>query len=97
MHTLVNIMCGIFLIFWIIFIYRKVFDLLSRVRGSVTNSNGLWIGWLDLLTLLLQSVLIAISLQQLTINLQPNPWLPRARSVLILVLRLTAHFEFHVI
>jgi hypothetical protein len=28
---------------------------LSRVRGSVTNNNGFWIGWLDLLTFLLQS------------------------------------------
>jgi hypothetical protein len=26
--------------------------ILSRVRGSVTNNNGLWIGWLDLLPLL---------------------------------------------
>jgi hypothetical protein len=25
---------------------------LSRVRGSVTNNNGFWIGWLDLLVLL---------------------------------------------
>jgi hypothetical protein len=23
--------------------------ILSRVRGSVTNDNGFWIGWLDLL------------------------------------------------
>jgi hypothetical protein len=33
----------------------------SRVRGSVTNNNGLWIGWLDLLALLLQLLLIAIA------------------------------------
>jgi hypothetical protein len=26
----------------------------SRIRGSVTNNNGFWIGWLDLLALLLQ-------------------------------------------
>jgi hypothetical protein len=31
------------------------------VRGSVTNSNGFWIGWLDLLALLSQSLLITIS------------------------------------
>jgi hypothetical protein len=35
--------------------------ILSRFRGSVTNNNGFWLGWLYLLTLLLQS-------QQLTIN-----------------------------
>jgi hypothetical protein len=34
---------------------------LSRVRGSVTNNNGFWIAWLDLLTLFLQSLLINIS------------------------------------
>jgi hypothetical protein len=26
------------------------FRTLSRVRGSVANNNGFWIGWLDLLT-----------------------------------------------
>jgi hypothetical protein len=34
---------------------------LSRVRGSVTYSNGFWIGWLDLLTLLTQLLLITIA------------------------------------
>jgi hypothetical protein len=38
----------------------------------MTNNNGFWIGRLDLLTLLLQSLLIKINLQQPTINLQPN-------------------------
>jgi hypothetical protein len=33
--------------------------ILSRVRGSVTKSNGFWIGWLNLLTLLLQSTITA--------------------------------------
>jgi hypothetical protein len=42
--------------------------ILSCVRGSVTNNNGFWIGWLDLLALLLQSLLITIALQQLTIS-----------------------------
>jgi hypothetical protein len=32
--------------------------ILSRVRDSVTNNNGLWIGCLDLLALLLQLHLI---------------------------------------
>jgi hypothetical protein len=62
----------------------------SRVRGSVTNNNGVWIGWLDLLTFLLQSLLITMNLQQRTINLQPNPWMPRTRSILLFLLRLTA-------
>jgi hypothetical protein len=39
---------------------------MSRVYGSVTNNNGLWIGWFDLLHLLVQSRLI-------TINFQPSP------------------------
>jgi hypothetical protein len=34
---------------------------LSRVRASVTNNNGFWIGWLDLLALLLQLPLITIT------------------------------------
>jgi hypothetical protein len=35
--------------------------ILSLVRGPVTNNNGFWIGWLDLLTRLLQSLLIIIN------------------------------------
>jgi hypothetical protein len=30
-------------------IYQKI---LTRIRGSVTNNNGFWIGWLDLLHLI---------------------------------------------
>jgi hypothetical protein len=33
----------------------------SRVRGSVTNNNGFWIGWLDLLQTSLQLFLTAIN------------------------------------
>jgi hypothetical protein len=33
---------------------------MSRVRGSVTNNNGFWIGWLDLLT------------PSFTVTLRPN-------------------------
>jgi hypothetical protein len=33
----------------------------SRVRGSVSNNNGFWIGYLDLLALLIQLHLIKIS------------------------------------
>jgi hypothetical protein len=39
--------------------------------------------------LLLQSLIITISLKQLTINLQPKTWLSRTRSILIFVLRFT--------
>jgi hypothetical protein len=42
--------------------------ILSRVRGSVTNNNGFWTGWLDLLT---PSFIITLNynqLQYLTIN-----------------------------
>jgi hypothetical protein len=35
--------------------------LLSCVRGTVTNSNGLWIEWLDLLALLLQLLWITMT------------------------------------
>jgi hypothetical protein len=35
-------------------------NILSRVWGSMTNNNKFWIGWLDLLALLLQLLLITI-------------------------------------
>jgi hypothetical protein len=53
--------------------------LLSRVRGSTTNNNGLWIGWLALLTLLLQSLLFTINYSAIA-NLT-NHW-----DILLLVL-----------
>jgi hypothetical protein len=46
--------------------------LLSRVRGSVTNNNGLWIKWLGLLALLLQ-------LQSMITA--RNRWLCKTRSI----------------
>jgi hypothetical protein len=48
----------------------------SRVRGSTTNDNGFWIGWLDVLAPSLQ-------LQQLTINtcLRLAPFLNWTTSV----------------
>jgi hypothetical protein len=46
--------------------------ILSRVRGSVTNNNGFWIGWLNLLTLLLQLQLIITPHKQ---------WLSKTRSI----------------
>jgi hypothetical protein len=51
----------------------NLFCLLSRVRGSVTNSNGFWVGWLDLLPLILQL--------QLLITAQ-NQWLCKTPSIL---------------
>jgi hypothetical protein len=42
--------------------------LLQRVRGSVTNNNGFWFGWLDLLTPSNKIILNYNQLQQLTIN-----------------------------
>jgi hypothetical protein len=36
-------------------------SVLLRVRGSVTNNSGFWIGWLDLMALLLQLLLITIN------------------------------------
>jgi hypothetical protein len=47
-------------------------NILSRVWGSVTNNNGLWIGWLDLLALLLQLQSIITA---------HNQWLPETRSI----------------
>jgi hypothetical protein len=47
--------------------------LLSRVYGCVTNNNGYWIGWFDLLTGSLAIFLTHAQIQELTINLQPNP------------------------
>jgi hypothetical protein len=49
--------------------------LLSRVRDSVTNNNGFWIGWMDLLALLLQSLLVTT-----TYNCS-NQWLPKTRAI----------------
>jgi hypothetical protein len=54
------------LVFYIIF---------SCVRSSVTNNNGFWIGWLDLLKHLLQSLLIIINM---TVH---NQWLSKSRSI----------------
>jgi hypothetical protein len=56
-----------------------------HVRGvSVTNNNGFWIGWLDLLTLLLQSLLITIKYSAIA-NL-PTSEITRTGSILVLVL-----------
>jgi hypothetical protein len=46
--------------------------ILSRVRGSVTNSNGFWIGWLDLL---------ALPLQLHSIKTFHNQWQIKTRSI----------------
>jgi hypothetical protein len=43
--------------------------ILSRVYGSVTNNNGLWIGWLDLLT---PSFTISLNHNQLIIHSQSS-------------------------
>jgi hypothetical protein len=34
---------------WVVVVMLRI---LSRVRGSVTDNNGFWIGWFDLLTLI---------------------------------------------
>jgi hypothetical protein len=47
--------------------------ILSRVYGSVTNNNGFWIGWLDLLTPSCTVSLNHSQLHEFTIHLQPNP------------------------
>jgi hypothetical protein len=67
-----------------------LFDL-SCVYGSVTNNNGFWIGWFDLLTSLLQSLLIAINYSAIA-NL-PTAKITRTRS--ILVLRCTPFYSFN--
>jgi hypothetical protein len=41
------------------------YNILSRVRGSVTNNNGFWIRWLNLLALILQSLLIILTYNNL--------------------------------
>jgi hypothetical protein len=52
--------------------YRNSFTFSSRVRGSMTNNNGFWAEWLDLLALFLQ-------LQSITTA--HNQWLPKTRFV----------------
>jgi hypothetical protein len=61
--------------------------ILWRVRGSVTNNNGFWIGWLDLFILLLQSLGITINYSAIA-NL-PTSQITRTRLILVLVLRCT--------
>jgi hypothetical protein len=61
--------------------------MLSRVRGSVTNNNGFWIGWLDLLTSSCTIYINYNQLQQLIINL-----LPRTRSILVLLSQFSYNF-----
>jgi hypothetical protein len=46
---------------------------MPRVYGSVTNNNGFWIGWLDLLTASFTVTHNHNQLQELAINLQSNP------------------------
>jgi hypothetical protein len=43
----------------ILYSLPEIPKILSRVRGSVTNNKGFWIGCLDLLALLLQSLITA--------------------------------------
>jgi hypothetical protein len=51
--------------------YSYIYILL-RVWGSVTNNNGFWIGWLDLL---------ALRLQLQSIITAHNQWLSKTRSI----------------
>jgi hypothetical protein len=71
--------------------------LLLWIYGSVTNNNGFWIGWLDLLTSSCTIVLNHNQLQEIALDLQPNRSsltaedLPHSRShcrTLLPVLRL---------
>jgi hypothetical protein len=50
--------------------------ILSRVNGSVTNNNRLWIGWLDLLTR------FTITCNQNQFTITQNKWLPKTRTIL---------------
>jgi hypothetical protein len=63
---------------------------MSRVYGSVINNNGFWIGWLDLLTTSLQSV-ITINYKHSQSIFSPTllPWGQRTSLILILVLSLS--------
>jgi hypothetical protein len=49
-------------------IFPSAPNLLSRVYGFVTNNNGFWTGWLELLTISFTFSLNHNQLQQLTIN-----------------------------
>jgi hypothetical protein len=61
----------------------------SRVYGSVTNHNGFWIGFID--TFFVHSLLITINYKDSHSIFSRTllPWLPRTRSILILILRLS--------
>jgi hypothetical protein len=56
----------------LIWIHNKVTQFKNIDIGSVTNNNGFWIRWLDLLTSSSAVSLNHNQLQSLTINLQPN-------------------------
>jgi hypothetical protein len=49
-------------------LYCSLLLLLSLVRGSMTNNDGFWIGWLDLLAPCVTVTFNYTQLQQLTIN-----------------------------
>jgi hypothetical protein len=65
----------------------------SRVYGCVTNNNRIWSGWSDVLT---PSFTIALLIKinynnsQAIFSRTLLPWLPRTRSILVLVLRMTS-------
>jgi hypothetical protein len=52
---------------------HNIGNILSCVYSCMTNNNRFWVGWLDLLTPSCTGSLIHNQLQELTINLQPNP------------------------
>jgi hypothetical protein len=59
----------------------------------MTNNNGFWIWWLDLLALLYN----CSQLLQLAVSHQPNPsWLPRSLFIQLLILRLSAKVKVRI-
>jgi hypothetical protein len=62
--------------------------ILYHVYGSMTNNNGFWIRWLDLLT-----PSCAICLNHNHITTAHNKWLPKTRYILVLLLILLSQFS----
>jgi hypothetical protein len=78
---------------------------MSRVRGSVTNNNEFWIGWLDLLTLLwtisllikTNTALPLLLTSQITRACYPFPgnWFITQKLSLLITMKYSCHFFFN--
>jgi hypothetical protein len=75
----------------------KSHEIMSRVYGFVTSNNGFWIGWWDLLTpycTITLLITVNFNSSQSIFNRTLLPLLPRTRSFLVVVLRVTLIYDW---